>query len=606
MKSKGFPFNYLFSPKLLVFNLFLIGILFQIYLIAQAKFFYDLIKILFFAEIILLIVAFIRLSIKRKVVILIVLFIVVLRLPFYFYPDGLITTSDNALEALQCKEIQERKTAPFFLLESIKHNGTIKYLFVSFIWDFFGPNYLYFALFQLMLFIALLFLMYEIFKESINRNALFLFVLVNFAFIEVFFNYSLSLRAGSYLEMLLLFFLGVYLFDFKFLNKTNIFLAYYFIFFSLYIHPLALLFAFSYSVCTVLFALKNRKVKANFACLLGGLFAGCFHLLYYIFFKAKPVVRGSWEALDFLSLSDLSPRLFVNLVHNFRIVFWNVFRFETSYLINFFDAGKIGHILSFLNKALIYFSLVIFILGFILVIRKLSRILLKKEKLLIKNWPYIFFLLLLVLFLAKHFLLSPYPPYEGRHNFDLIFLIIMSHLIVFSSFFKSKKMMKFKTITTLILLLLFTAPHYYYHLKMTRHKKSSYQEILGVLIKNRVRYLTTDFIIAYPIYFLSNRRILISDSLGPLTISNFYPEMRKKVDNIPRSRKTYLFFSMAYPAKEWHKISTTIIKKRILNYLKEENIKYKTYKLKDYFLIIPSQAKILDKRTSPKSIPRPS
>jgi len=598
LKGKISFFNYLLSPQFILFNLFLIGIFFQIYLITQAKFFYGLLKVLFIAEFTLLVSALIKLSLKKKIIILVVLFIVVLRLPFYFYPSGLITTSDNALEALQCKEIQDTKTTPFFLLESIKHNGTIKYLLVSFIWDSFGPNYLYFALFQLMLFIALLFLMYEIFKQTINRNALFLFVLVNFAFIEVFFNYSLSLRAGSYLEMLLLFFLGVYLFDFKFINKKNIFLSYYFILLSIYLHPVALFFAFSFILCTAFYSLKFHKILMTLTILLGSLAAGCFHLLYYLFFKAKPVSSGIWETLEFISISNLSPKLLLNLANSFKIVFWNIFRFETSYLINFFKVGKIGHILSFLNQALIYFSLLIFILGFILVIRKLSRISLKKEELLIKHWPYIFFLLLLVSFLAKHLLLSPYPRYEGRHNFELILLIIMSYLIVFSLFFKRKKMLTLKTITTLILLLLFTAPHYYYHLKMIRHKKSSYQEILEVLINNRVRYLTTDFIIAYPIYFLSNRRILISDSLGPLTISNFYPEMRKKVDNIPRSRKTYLFFSTAYPAKEWHKISTTIIKKRILNYLKEEKIHYKTYKFKDFFLIIPSQAKTLDKRTA--------
>lgn len=588
MKRKIFLLNYLFSPKSIIFNLFLIGILFQVYLMTQAKFLYDLLKILFIVAIILLILSLIKLSTKKKVIILVIFFIVILRLPFYLYHAGLITTSDNALEALQCLEIQESKTTPFFLLEAIKHHGTIKYLLVAFLWDFFRSDYLFFVLIQLAIFMAVLFLIHEIFKQTIDKSTLLLFIFMNFVFIEVMFGYSLSYRGGTYLEMLLLFFLGVYLFDLKFINKMNILLSYYFIFLSIYLHPLGVPFAICFIFCIFLYSLKSHRIINNLVLLAGGFFIGGFHLLYYIFFKSKPILRGEWGKLEFISLSDISPGLLVNLIKNFKAIFWNVFNFETSYLINYFDEIKIKHILYYLNKTLIYFSLVIFIIGSILVVKKVARIILKKEELIIKEWPYIFFLALLFSFVFKVFVFRP-VRIEPRHNIDLALLVILSYLFVFSSFLKGKRIISFKTIMTFFLLLLFTFPHYFYSLKMTHHKKNSYHEILSVLRENRVRYLTTDFIMAYTIYFLSKRRILVSDSLGPLTIRVFYPDLRRKVDKIPRNRKAFLFYSEDYPAREWHKHFTKIKKINILHYLKKEKINYKTYKLKDFILIIPSR-----------------
>lgn len=563
--------------------------IFQIFLITQAKLLYILLKILLTSEVILLISGVVKLSIKKKVIIFVILFTVVLRVPFYFHYDGLITTSDNALDALQCEEIRDNHTVPFFQLENLKHNGTIKFLSVAFLWDFLGSNYLYFVLFQLMIYIAFLVLIYEIFKPSIDRITLFLLVFTGFAFMEIVFNYSLSIRGGTYLEMFLLFFLGVYLFDFKYNNKINMFLSYYFIIFSIYIHPIAILFVLSFILCTTIYAFKSHNAIKNFAILLGGIFAGGFHYFYYIFFKSKPVSRGSWEKINYISVSDLSPHLFIDIVKKFKVIFWNIFNFETSYLIDFFDGIKVKDISSFLNRALIYFSLVIFAIGLILVFRKLLRIMLKKEEFDIKHWPYIFFVFLFFGFVVKLIVLIP-TRLEPRHNFDLVFILILSYLFAFSYFLKAKKKISLKTMLTLSLLLLFTFPHYYYFLKMTHHKNSSYHEVLSVLSRNRVKYLATDFIIAYTIHFLSHRRTLVSDSLGPLTIQLFYPEMREKVDKIPGTHKAYLFFSQTYPARKWHIARTKIIKTKILNNLKKGNCKYRTYKFKDFLLIIPSQS----------------
>lgn len=309
MRRKGFLLNHSLAISLPVLNLFLIGIFFQIYLLSQAKLFYNLLKILFTLEILLLLSALIKLSIKKKAIILVILLIVVLRLPFYLHSTGLITTSDNALEALQSLEMKESKIAPFFLLEATKH-GTLKYLLVAFIWDFLGTDYFYLVLVQLMIFIAFLYLVYEIFKPSIDPKTLFLFIFfMNFAFMEVMFNYSLSIRGGAYLEMLVLFLLGVYLFDFEFIHNTRILLAYYFIFFSIYLHPSALLLAFSFILCTFIYSLKSRRVIKNFALLLGGVMIGGSHLLYYLFFKIKPIFKGSWGRLEIISLSGLTPKV---------------------------------------------------------------------------------------------------------------------------------------------------------------------------------------------------------------------------------------------------------------------------------------------------------
>ena len=557
-------------------------------------------------EILLLLSALIKLSIKKKVIILAILFIVALRLPFYLHSTGLITTSDNALEALQSLEMKESKIAPFYLLEATKH-GTLKYLLVAFIWDLLGTNYLYLVLVQLMIFIALLYLVYEIFKPSIDPMTLFLFIFfTNFAFMEVMFNYSLSIRGGSYLEMLLLFCLGVYLFDFEFLHKTRILLAYYFIFFSIYLHPSALLLAFSFILCTIIYSLKSRQVIKNFALLLGGLMIGGSHLLYYLFLKTKPMYKGSWGRLEFISLSGITPKVIVHSVKNFKAIFWKIFNHETSYLISFFPEMKIKHVFSLLNETLIYVSLAIFIIGLILVFKKLIWILSKKHKLVLNDWPYIFFLVLFISISSELVLLNPDLFSEPRYHLDLVLLIIMSYLIVLSTLFRLRKTLSFRTAVIFSLFLLFTTPHYFCFLDMTHRKESSYQEILSVLVKNKVKYLTTDFIIAYPIYFLSHRRILVSDSLGPLTIARFYPRMRAKVDKMSRARKAFLFFSEDYPAEPWRKQFTKIIKMNLLIHLKKENTAYKTCKFEDFILIIPSRGKAGDKKISRPKDSRPS
>ncbi|MCP2618767.1 hypothetical protein NLC82_05025, partial [Candidatus Aminicenantes bacterium AC-335-A11] len=527
-----------------------------------------------------------------KFIIFCIIFILIIRIPFYLHKHGLIFSSDNALEALQAQAIKDTKTAPFFLFEIMGHNGTLKYLLVAFVWDILGKNYLYFLLVQLLLFILFTCLLYRILKPIIDEKILTIFIFSHFMFIEIVFNYSLFIRAGPYLEMLVFFLIGVFLFDFTFENKIKIFLSYYFFLFSIYIHPVGLFFALGFAAVAIIYSIYSKKFLRNLTLMLGGSFAGAFHQLYYLFFKPKPPPTGEWYKIKILTPSSFSfnkiPQYLTDLFVDIKIIFKNIFSLDYSSIINFIDSPGI---LTSINKALIYFSLLILVCAIFIVILKCVSIL--RKNLNQNQWVYLFFFILLIIFILKVFLLSPKPFYEPRHNFDLTFIIMLSYLITFSAILKIKRFLSVKSILAFLLLLIFTLPHYYCYLKMTYIKENSYREILSILENNKVKYLAGDFIIAYVIYFLSERKILVSDSIGPVTIPFFYPQMKKRVDKIPRKHKAFIFFSENYPHKKWHKQFTKIMKITILNYLKKRKIKFKIYKLDYFTLIIPFPATCL-------------
>jgi len=576
-----------------IINLFLIGILFQVYLISQKKFFYPLIKILFVALAAQLIFLFVKTASKKKAIVVIVLFIIFLRLPFYFLANGMITMSDNALEALQCQEIQKNKLVPFFLFEAIRHEGTWKYLGIAYLWDFLGTSYLFYLFVQLIIFFYLLWLLYKIFEPLTEKRALFGLLFMNFVFVELLFDYSLSIRGAPYLEMLLLLVLGFYLFDFEFVDKVKIFLSYYFVFFAIYIHPLAAAFAASFAFCTFISALKKHKFFLNFALTAAGFLAGCFHLLYYhFFFKAKPPLNEIWEIVQLVPFPSISFRSLVELAKNFITIFRNIFCFQFYFPANYFPKVKPDPVLSFLNQAVVYFSLVIFAIAIILSIRKILRLLLKKEDFRAPSWPFLFFLALLLLVIAKLLFLRPFRP-EPRHNFDLLFLIIFSYFF-FCPLLRLKKFLSLKAVLSCLLLLAFASPHYISFLRMARHRQRSYASLMRVLDKNGVRYLAADFGIAYTVHFLSGRKILVSDSLGPLTMQNFWkysPEMIARVDQAPLVEKAYLFEAENIPSKIGHKTGTAKIKNQVLLSLKKNDYGHKTIRLTDFTLIIPTKNK---------------
>ena len=587
MRWKIPPLEFFLSSRWLSIHFSLLAFLFQVLVLSRWRFLYPIIRVLFAGIVLLAIAALGKKAAREKRLILCLLLIFVIRLPFYFHPRGLVTTSDNAMEALQCLEMQDTHTAPFFLLEQVKHMGTIKYLWGAFLNDFFGASYLPYVLLQLGLFMAFLFVVYEIFSSSIEKTVLFLFILGNFAFIETCFDYSLSIRGAPYLEMIFFFVLGAALFDFSFESKSRLFLSYYLVFFSIYIHPLSALFVFSFIVCTVVWAIKSRRLIRNVLIMSAGLLAGLFHWFYYLLFAAKPVSSGAWEKMGILPLSQLSLRSLGRFLENFWQTFKNILSYEFTYFHSIAPAGKIKVVLFYLNEAVILLSLAVFAAALVIVLARILRLLQKKIEFQVKEWVYLFYFFLLGCVLVKIF--AFYPPHlEPRHNFDLMFLIMASYLLVFSRLLKGAPLRSWKAVLVVLLLLALAIPHTYYFWQNARHKDASYSELMSALSKNRVKYLATDFIIAYCVYYFSQRKILVSDSLGPFTVTNFYPGMRTVVDEIPQDQKAYLFFSESYPSRPWHKKATEVIKVRVLDRLRKAGVAVRIVRLKDYLLFVPS------------------
>lgn len=598
MKRLEHIFRATSKSKLVIFNLFLICFLFQIYVMSRVVFLYDVLKVLFIVELLLLIVSLFQFTKKQVFVILVIAFVVLIRIPFYCHSDGMVLSSDNAQEALQSLEMRDSKTAPFFLLDSSKHNGTLKYLCVAFIYDFFGNHYLYFLLFQLVIFLGFLFLLYKIFEPITDRNLLAVFILANCAFIEVIFDYSLFLRAGPYLEMLLFVFLGVYLFDFSFKDKTDIFFSIYFLLFSVYIHPIAVFFVVSFALVVIIHTIRNRLFFKNFALLLGAALAGSYHLIYYQLFYPKPLSKGAWYRTEFLSFSDLSierlPRMLGKLFMDFKTIFENIFSFEFNYGTFFFrEEQGIESLLIVLNRAVVYLSFGVLLLGLFFAVKAIFY--LKTKEIEEPERIYLFFLFLFSIVLGRLLLLSPKPFYEPRHNIDLAICVLMSYLFVCSRVYKIKKLLSFKSLVLFLLFMAFTLPHAHYFLKAVKFKEASHKEILSVLEKNGVKYLTTDWVIAYSIYLLSDRRIKVSDSLGPVSIPFFFPELRAQVDRVPDSQKAYLFFSDNYPRGESHIKITRFKRTHILDLLNRQNVPRRVIKLEYYTIIIPEPARFLQR-----------
>ncbi len=600
MKLRDFLFGrsvliYIFAQieYLMAALFFFICLLFQLLLLTHWPPIYRLSQGLFF----LLLLLFIYFPVKKArqgeyAFLAIFLSSLLLRLPFFFFPRGLIFTSDNALDALQSQQIAATHQPPFFLFGALRHHmGTIKYFFASFFMDVFGPHYLFYTLTQVLLYVGLLFFLYWIAARLTQRNSGLLLVLFlsGFSFIETALDNSLSLRAGSEFEMAFFFLLGAALFDFTSYARNRIFLAAYFFMLAVYLHLLALALMACFLAAAVIISLRENKGKKLLLPIAGGIGLGFFHWGFYLLFVPKPPLLGGWEALHW-RWPAINLSLFLELWSNLKNSFLNIFRFETSYLLDFFSLAERGKILFYLNQALVIFSLICFLLSIILSIKPSLR-LISSHDYDRRKWPYFYFLLYLLAFAVKCVLFQP-PLLEPRHNFDLLLLLMLAFLFVFSFVGESlrwKKIFSFGPLLTFFLLLLFTAPHYYLYWRMAQHKEQLYDQLMPALQKNRVQALTTDFILAYPIHFLSGRKILVSDSLGPLTIPQFFPEMREQVDRLPEYKKAYLFFAPEFPARPWHKEATAVIKTRLLDEFKKKGINWRTQKVDYLVLILPKR-----------------
>ena len=551
---------------------------------------------------------------KRNALFLIIICLVfLLRLPYFFYPRGLIFTSDNALDALQVQEIATTHLAPYFLLGALHHMGTTKYTLAAYLWTVFGSHYWLYTIIQVSMYAVMLICLYFIFKPVSPKTPLFLLLFSGFSFIETMFDNSLSLRAGSEFEMACFFLIGAALFDPTFNSKWRFFLSFYFIFFSIYLHTLGAALALAFIFAIAFIALLTQSKERLFRLIwpsLAGAFLGLFHWIYYLLFVPKTPSLGGWEKINWRLPDHFSLNLVRTFAENVKNSFLNLFSFEFNYLIDFFQEREKRVWLLTLNQASIIISALVFLLAILIALKQAFGFILKKERR-TSLWPSIFFLFLLAAFLAKNFLFEP-PLLEPRHNFDLLLLVILAYFISLNSFFtyrlqlppKLKKIgpaphsypasffLKKKAAILLLIiflsiLFLFTLPHYYYYFKMTQHKEILYEELLATLRKYQIRYLATDFIIAYPIHFLSGRKILVSDSIGPLTIPQFFPAMRATVDKIPPEKKAFLFFAEEYPSRPWHKKATSVIKTRLLNDFQKRGVAYRIIKIRYFVLVLP-------------------
>jgi hypothetical protein len=601
-------FRFLTAKAGLVSVFALFTALFQLFVLTRARVFYPVLRILFAFLVLQLLAAFVQAASRRKLLWLAVPLVILVRIPFYIHADGAMLTSDNAHEALQGVEMRDTHVAPYFLLGAVKHMGTIKYMTVAFLMDLIGNRYLAFLLIQILLFIVLLFALEELLRESLHPPALFVFLfLTQFAFIETVFDFSLSLRGAPYLDMLFYAVLGAGLIDRNFKARGRTILGYYFLFFSIYIHPLSAVLVGSFGLVFLIFSFLRKRFWTNALAAAAGLAAGLYHWFYYLLFLPKPVAGGGWEQMGLVPFSKISwgyLKEYIGILHE---TFQNVFNFEFSYLSPYFNAGRGALTGYIINQILVWFSLAVTAAGIVLAVRKIVRLVLRRDDLRDADWPWFLACVLAVAFAAKAFLF--YPPHtEPRHNFDLVFLIILCYLLVFSTaagalgfargsasaakarpltLARLPRVRSRATAALLALSVIVALPHVVTYDRLVRDKEKAYHSILSILEKSRVRYLTTDFIVAYPIYFLSGRTIRVTDSLGPLTLRAFYPDMRAEIDAAPPDDKAYMFFSERAPNRPWHKEVTRIIFRRTINELTTVGITFRTHKLRDYVIIIP-------------------
>ncbi len=593
--------NRLPVGKCLVLNLFLLTLFFQVFLITRRAFFYHLLRGLFFALLLLLALGVVRLVRKDKLILFCLVFIIAIRIPYYIHPDSLLFMSDNALEALQPLEIRDAQAAPFFLLDSSSHNGTLKYLCLAYLYELFGARYLVFLLFQLLIFLGIMVLVYDWLRRMFDGKVVLLLVFAHFAFIEVIFDYSLFLRGGPYLEMLFFFVLGVRLFDFTFSDWRRVFPAVYFLMIAIYLHSLAIFFAAPLLIVAALYSLKSRSAFRLAGVLTAGALAGQFHFVYYKLFYPPPPPAGGWYKIHFFPLSDFAlnrvPAYAAQVAGDFQVVFNNLFSFEFLYHYKnwdsfeyYFQSGSARKILFFLNASVIYLSWMIFIAALVLVLIKLVRR--RFFGAADRDWIYPFYLFLLLVILGKLFLLSPAPHIEPRHNLDLAFLLMLSYVIVAAEFLKVRRIFSWKSLAVAALSLLLTAPHYFTFLRVASFKHRSYQELMPVLEEQGIKYLSTDFGIAYIIHFLSGRRIYVSDTIGPVSIGFFYPWLKEKVDRVPPERRAYLFFSERYPRhRSFHEETRKLIRS-VRRELDSRRELYRIVEMKYYLLIIPNKSRL--------------
>jgi len=597
--------------RLLAVDLFVLSVLFQVFLVTRLAVLYHVLKAVFFTLLLLLALGLIRLARREKLLLLGLVALVAVRLPYYAHPTSLLFSSDNALEALQPLEIQDAKAAPFFLLDSSGHNGTLKYLCVAFLWDVLGTDFLTFLLFQLLIYGGFLVLLYDLLRRIFDERTVLLLVLTQFAFIEVLFDYSLFLRAAPYLEMLFFFVLGLRLFDFTFRDPRRVFAAVYFFMIAFYLHSLAVFLIVPGVLTAVLYAAKGRSLLRAVAGILAGAVAGLGHLFYYKLFYPPPP-PSTWYKIHFFPLADFSlerlPAYLAQIGRDFWISFHHILSYEFTYNYGkwdgfdfYFSSRPVKTLLYALDRTFLYLALAVLAAALVLAAARIVRR--RVFETAARDWIYPFLWLLVLVLIGKFFILSPSPYYEPRHNIDLAFLLVLAFVIVGDAVLKAPKVLSAKSLAVIGLSTLFAAPHYFTFLKVAAFKQRSYEILMPALEANGIRYLNTDFSLAYIIHFLSGRKIKVTDSVGPTTIDFFYYWMREELEAVPEERMAYIFLTDKYPWEEYLLDDTRRRMNGVLTRLKDRGIPYRIYDLKWYLLVVPGPSRFRDVPERPGPAP---
>jgi hypothetical protein len=359
-------------------------------------------------------------------------------------------------------------------------------------------------------------------------------------------------------------------------------------FFAVYIHPLAAVLAGSFCLCVAIFALAEKRFRLNLGAAAAGAGAGLFHWFYYLAFVPKPVAAGAWEDIGLVPFRLITKGWISEYVRNLKNIFRNIFNFELSYLEKMFFRGPWTSVVEILDRAAIVLGLFGLAAALVISFRALWPAMRRRRAIEPGMLPYLFFLVLFAAVLAKAFLFYP-PHLEPRHNFDAVVLVMLSLFITGGAVLRFRRILSWKSLLVLAIGLVLAFPHILAYYYQALDKNRAYHELLDVLRENQVKVVDTDFILAYCLYFLSDRRLLAADGIGPFQVKNIYPELRHKVAEMPWDQKTFIFYSDRYPSANWHKKATKVLMSDLLNRMKKSGILYKIKKLRDYVLIIPER-----------------
>jgi len=536
---------------------------------------------------------------RDKLMSFVVLAVILVRLPFLAMPSGLMGNSDNAVEAIQSLQIRDTHLVPPYLLGTVTQHGVFRHLLIAFLWDVIGPGYLSFVLVQMLLYLAFLALLYVIGGRFFGRKTLAVLLTAHFAFIEVLFDFSLFLRGGTYLEVLVFALLGMALFDFDLRDRGRTLLAAFFLAFSVGINPFGLFLVLPFAAAILLLRAGGRGLWASLPRLAAGAAGGAVLLAARLLLPAPAVDTGNWFQIQILPLARLRPDRWPELIgpwwRSLRACFRNVLGFEFRY------AADIAPRFSFrpepesLRRGLavghdILSALLAIVLaaGIVLAVLRLRRAVRASRTGGAKPaWIEPFFLLLTGSFAGRVLLLLPRPFAEPRHNLDLALLLVLASFFVLEALFRLRPPSRPAAAAIVLALLVLAWPQIHYFHKSARFKALSYARILPVLKARGVTDVATDYGLAHCLYVLSDRTIRASDSIGPVSVRFFLPELVRAVDALPPEGKAYVLYTPLFPQTEVMKARTPLIREKILSDLRARGVPFRIADLKYYEIVIP-------------------